>query len=387
MGDPERKNQRDFGEPESGRAESRRHGVGSSQEGPMANQIAPVERMALHAPTRPEPLIAPQGDDGALLDAYSRAVVGAAETVSPSVAFIMVRSRRNGSKAQPQTDPRGRPDRGGSGSGFIFTPDGLILTNSHVVHGADSIEVTLTDGRRFIADAIGDDPDTDLAVIRISGSELISTTLGDSDSLRPGQLVLAVGNPYGFQTTVTAGVVSALGRSLRSTTGRLMDNIIQTDAALNPGNSGGPLVDSRGEIVGVNTAMILPAQGICFAIPINTAKYVVAFLIRDGRIRRGYLGLGGQTVPIHRRVVRFHRLDVESGVMVLQVEPGSPAKAAGLQDYDIIVGFNERSVGGIDDLHRSLTEEQIGVKTRLTVLRRTEKLELPVVPIESRPEE
>jgi len=273
---------------------------------------------------------------------------------------------------------------GGSGSGFIFTPDGLILTNSHVVHGATSILVTLADGRRAGGDLVGDDPESDLAVVRIAAPELGAATLGDSHALRAGQIVIAIGNPLGFQATVTAGVVSALGRSLRARSGRLMDDIIQTDAALNPGNSGGPLVDSRGEVVGVNTAIIRGAQGICFAIAIDTVKFVATRLMKDGRVKRSYLGVGGQHMPIRRQVVRFHDLEAESGVLVVSVEPGSPAELAGVHERDVIVALGDRTIAGIDDLHRSLTAEMVGVSTPLTVIRRTEKLVLPVAPAETR---
>ena len=324
----------------------------------------------------------PSDDD--LLDAYSRAVVSAAEGVSPSVVNLDVRANslgRQGTRYRPPEELRG------TGSGFIFTPDGFILTNSHVVHHADKIIVTLPDGRRFEGDLVGEDPDTDLAVVRINGSNLLVASLGDSQKIRVGQLVIAIGNPYGFQCTVTSGVVSALGRSLRSVSGRLIDNIIQTDAALNPGNSGGPLVTSRGDVVGVNTAMILAAQGICFAIGINTAKFVTGQLIKEGKIRRSYIGLGGQNVPLLRRVVRFYRLPVESGILVVSVEDKSPAQIAGLSEGDIIVGFDNQPVTGIDDLHRMLTEEKVGVKTTLTVLRHTEKLSLSIIPEESKPRE
>jgi S1-C subfamily serine protease len=324
--------------------------------------------------------IHPSDDD--LLDAYSRAVINAAEKVSPSVVNIDVRK----SQGRKQMAPFGLPEElRGNGSGFIFTPDGFILTNSHVVHHANRIEVTLPDGRHFQADLVGDDPDTDLAVVRIDGPNLVAAPLSDSQKIRVGQLVIAIGNPYGFQYTVTSGVISALGRSLRSMSGRLIDNIIQTDAALNPGNSGGPLVTSRGEVVGVNTAMILAAQGICFAIAINTAKFVAGKLIKEGKVRRSYIGVGGQNVTLHRRIVRFHRLPVESGVLVVSIEGNSPAQKAGLMEGDVIVGFDGRPTAGIDDLHKGLTEEKVGVSTPLTILRRSEKLVLNIVPEESRP--
>ncbi len=300
-----------------------------------------------------------------LLDAYSEAVISAAERVSPSVVKIEVQQE-------------GR--RGGSGSGFVFTPDGFILTNSHVVHGASAISVVLPDGERFHADKVGDDPDTDLAVVRITAPNLVPVTLGDSQSIRVGQLVIAIGNPYGFQATVTSGVVSALGRSLRSQSGRLIDNVIQTDAALNPGNSGGPLVTSNGEVIGVNTAIILPAQGICFATAINTAKFVAGRLIKDGRIRRGYLGVAGQTAPLHRLLIRSHHLPVGTGIFVVGVEPDSPAQRAGVQEGDIIVGLDDHPVADVDALHRLLTDYQPGVRAALTILRGAEKLVLYVQP-------
>jgi S1-C subfamily serine protease len=318
--------------------------------------------------------------DGELLDAYSRAVIHAAETVSPSVVNIEVHHRLEG-RARDSRPPR---EMHGSGSGFIFTPDGFTLTNSHVVHGADLIEVALPDGRRFQADLIGDDPHTDLAVIRIDAPALAAAKLGDSHAVRVGQLVVAVGNPYGFQCTVTAGVVSALGRSLRSTSGRLIDNVIQTDAALNPGNSGGPLVTAAGDVVGVNTAIIRPAQGICFATGINTAKFVAARLIKEGRIRRGYIGVVGQNVTLPRRLVRFHNLSAESGVLVNSVEKDSPAARAGVGEGDLIVGYGDQTVASVDDLHRLLVEEKVGVRTPLTVLRRVDKMVLTVVAEESR---
>jgi S1-C subfamily serine protease len=326
------------------------------------------------------PAVAPADDS--LLDAYSRAVTGAVERMSPSVVNIEVHQSAGRKRSG---EPR---ERQGGGSGFVFTPDGLILTNSHVVHDAVRISVTLADGRRMPASLIGDDPANDLAVIRIDelnidGPGLIAAALGDSQRLRVGQIVIAIGAPYGFQSTVTAGVVSALGRSLRSYSGRLIDDVIQTDASLNPGNSGGPLVDSAGRVVGVNTATILPAQGICFAIGINTAKFVASRLLRDGRIRRSYIGVSAQTVPVHRRVVRFYDLPKEMGAVVVGVEEDSPAKRAGLRDGDIIVALEGQPVAGVDDLHRVLTDVRVGVSCSLTVLRWTEKLELKIVPQEA----
>jgi S1-C subfamily serine protease len=322
------------------------------------------------------------GDDS-LLDAYSRAVTGAVRRVAPSVVNIEVHQIQQTAGRSRSGEPR---ERRGGGSGFIFTPDGLILTNSHVVHGASRVEVTISDGRRMPASAIGDDPASDLAVIRVDEPGLTAAALGDSQQLRVGQLVVAIGNPYGFQSTVTAGVVSALGRSLRSYSGRLIDDVIQTDASLNPGNSGGPLVDSGGRVVGVNTATILPAQGICFAIGINTAKFVASRLLRDGRIRRSYIGVSAQTVPVHRRVVRFYDLPKETGVVVLSVESGSSARRAGLREGDVIVALEGHPIAGVDDLHRVLTDVRVGVSCWLTVLRDTEKLALRIVPEEAKNE-
>ncbi len=308
--------------------------------------------------------------DAALLDAYSAAVVAASDRVSPAVVHVEV--------AQVPRPAEGEAPRRGSGSGFVFTPDGFILTNSHVVHGTRSIQVSFADGAGFDADLVGDDPDTDVAVIRIGGHQLSTAALGSSRGLRVGQLAIAIGNPYGFQHTVTAGVVSALGRSLRATTGRLIDDVIQTDAALNPGNSGGPLVDSRGEVIGVNTAIIPFAQGICFATAIDTAKWVVEQLLRFGRVRRGYIGVGGATTPLSRRAVRFHGLAAGAGVRVESIEPGGAAQQAGIEPGDVIIGYDGESVAGVDELHRLLSDERIGKTTKVTLLRRTQKLELPI---------
>jgi len=317
-----------------------------------------------------------------LLDAYSRAVAGAVDIVGPAVVGIEVaRTRADRSDRQRRQGDEGRA----GGSGFVFAPDGLILTNSHVVDGAATIDVTLPDARRFRADLIGDDPETDLAVVKISAPDLSAATLGDSRRLRPGQLVIAVGNPFGLQHTVTAGVVSALGRALRARTGRLMDNIIQTDAALNPGNSGGPLVVHTGEVAGVNTAMIMGGQGLSFAVPINTAKLVIPALLREGRVRRSVIGLGAQDVPILRRVVRYFGLAVESGVMVASLVDGGPAARAGVREGDIIVGFDGQPVSGTDDLHKLLSESKIGQRVPMTVIRGTDRLVLEVTPQESRP--
>ncbi len=322
-----------------------------------------------YRPVAPAAPVSSQPNDAQLLDAYSTAVSGAAEKVSPSVVHVEV--------AHAKTS--GGP-HGGSGSGFIFTPDGFVLTNSHVVNRAASVHVTLLDGRRFSAEVVGDDPDSDLAVLRIGGPDLVAAELGDSSALKVGQVAIAIGSPYGFQYSVTAGVVSAMGRSLRAASGRMIDNVIQTDAALNPGNSGGPLVNSRGQVIGVNTAVILPAQGICFAIAVNTAKFVAARLMRDGRIIRAQLGIAGMNVPIQRKVVRFYHLAVERGVMVSSVESGGAADKAGIKPNDIVIAFGEHPVTSIDVLHKLLSDEGADAKTPVTILRGTEKLALEVTP-------
>lgn len=322
--------------------------------------------LAQDVPTTP---LAPQGEypqnpDLELMDAYSQAVVGAVRRVGPAVVHIQVRQGRG---------------QGGSGSGFIFTPDGFILTNSHVVHGASDLAVSTADGEVFAAEVVGDDPDTDLAVIRGSHN-MTSAPLGSSRKLTVGQLVIAIGNPLGFQHTVTAGVVSALGRAMRSRSGRLIDGVIQTDAALNPGNSGGPLVDSQGQVVGVNTATIMGAQGICFAIGADTAEFVASRLIRDGHVRRSHIGVTGQGVALHRRLVRYYDLACESGLLVLGVVPGSPAQRAGLRERDVVVRFASKAIAGVDDLHRMLTDELSGVTCEIDVVRGTELLKLVVIP-------
>lgn len=318
--------------------------------------------------------------DAELLDAYSHTVIGVAEKVSPSVVNIEVHHQLGSSRQS-----RALQETSGSGSGFIFTPDGLTLTNSHVVHGASKIEVTMLDGQRCQADLIGDDPDTDLAVIRIDAPNLVPAELGDSKSVRVGQMVVAIGNPYGFQYSVTAGVVSALGRSLRSQSGRLIDDVIQTDAALNPGNSGGPLVASNGKVIGVNTALIRPAQGICFATAIDTAKFVAGRLIRDGQITRSLIGVAGQNVPLPRRLVRYYDLPVETAILIVSFEPNSPAQKAGLREGDLVIGFDGQPVSGIDDLHKLLTGELVGREVTIEIIRGTERLTINVIPQQTRP--
>lgn len=310
----------------------------------------------------------------AFLDAYSTAVVTVAERVSPAVVNIALQKDVT---AQGPNGQRVYTVPGG-GSGVIIAPDGYILSNSHVVHDAKNLEVTLSDGRTVPARVIGDDPATDLAVIQTTVGGLPAAQLGDSDGLKPGQLVIAIGNPLGFQATVTAGVISALGRSLRSSTGRLIENVIQTDAALNPGNSGGPLVDSRGRVVGINTAIIQGAQGICFAVPVNTARWVAGQLMKDGRIRRAYLGVSAENRPIHVRVAREHGLPTPVAVGVVTVAEGSPAAAAGLQPRDVITHLGETPLSGVDDLQRYLGRAEIGSTVHIRFLRRYAPMEAEV---------
>jgi len=314
----------------------------------------------------------PRPDD-ALLDAYSTAVTSAVARVAPAVAHVAVRFDGEG---------RGRV-REGSGSGFLITPDGYLVTNSHVAGGAAAIEVTLPDGRRAGAEIVGDDPDSDLAVLKVGAGDLAWCRLGDSAGVRVGQIAIAIGSPYGFAHTVTAGIVSALGRSMRARTGRLLDNVLQTDAALNPGNSGGPLVDARGDVIGVNTAVIMPAQGICFAIAASTAERVAVALIRDGRMRRAWLGIGGQTLPLPRRLVRHFALHHDTAVRVDTVERGSPANDAGVATGDIIVALDDAPIADVDALQRSLGADAIGRELKVTVVRGNRTLDLAAVPGES----
>jgi S1-C subfamily serine protease len=313
--------------------------------------------------------LSPVPSDRELLDAYSRAVIDAVELVAPAVVSVDVRTR--GSSAG-----RRSPAQAGTGSGFVFAADGLILTNSHVVEDASEIDVMLPDGREHRADLVGQDPDTDIAVLKISAADLTAVGFGQSQSLRPGQLVIAIGNPYGFQHTVTSGVVSALGRTLRARSGRLIDQVIQTDAALNPGNSGGPLVASSGQVIGVNTAIIAGGQGLSFAVPISTVTAVLPALLRDGRVRRGYLGVAGQDVPLLRRVTRFHKLPQATGVLVISLERDGPARVAGLREGDIIVAFDTNAISSLDDLHRALTEDRIGTFATLGLLRDQQRLDV-----------
>ena len=319
----------------------------------------------------------------ALLDAYSTAVVSAVDRVAPSVAHLEVWLKSDPSRRQRPRRPGGADERTGTGSGFVFTPDGFLLTNSHVVEGATKIRATFADGENHSAELVGSDPDTDLAVLRVDVPSLVAAPLGDSSRLRAGQIVIAIGNPLGFSSTVTSGVVSALGRTMRSQSGRLIDGVIQTDAALNPGNSGGPLVDSRGDVVGINTAIIAGAQGICFAVPVNTARFVIPQLIRDGRVRRGWIGISGQTITLSRRRVQISHLDGSGGVLITSVALNSPAESAGLRPRDIVVDFAGARVGGVDDLQRSLTQDRIGRTAPITIVRDGARRIFPIIPIES----
>jgi S1-C subfamily serine protease len=326
--------------------------------------------------------------DAELLDAYSAAVVGAVDRVGPAVVHLEVwtravarsrGSRGRGPGGSPGASPR---PAAGTGSGFVFTPDGFVLTNSHVVEGATRVRALFADGTSYAAEIVGRDPDTDLAVLRVDAPSLAFATLGDSARLRAGQMVIAIGNPLGFASTVTSGVVSALGRTMRSQSGRLIDAVIQTDAALNPGNSGGPLVDSRGEVVGINTAIIAGAQGICFAIPVNTAHMVIPQLIREGRVRRGWIGVSGQTIQLSRRRVQVSRLSGSGAVLVTDVTPRSPADRAGVRQRDIIIGFAGSSVGSVDDLQRLLTQDWIGRNADITMLRDGVQRTATITPVE-----
>ena len=322
-------------------------------------------------PSVPPSAGSPAAEDLGLLDAYSRAVIGAVDRVGPAVLHLQVTGAKERSN--------------GAGSGVVFTPDAYVLTNSHVVSGARKIQATFPDGRSLAANLVGDDPDTDLAVLRLDGETPVFARLGNSRKLRVGQLVVAIGNPFGFQCTVTAGVVSALGRSLRTRSGRLIDSVIQTDAALNPGNSGGPLATASGEVVGINTAIIGMAQGICFSISAATVEFVASRLIRDGRVRRCYIGVAGQNVPLPRRVVRFHELARETGVRIQSTAPDGAPRAAGLSSGDVIVAVDGIPVGDVDELHRLMTEERVGKAVPMTVLRQTQKLDVVVTPRESPP--
>jgi len=312
-------------------------------------------------------------DDRGLLDSYSESVAGVVERAGPAVIHLEVRS----------AEAPGVPDAAqGSGSGFFISPDGYALTNSHVVHGAREIRAALADGRRAHAELIGDDPDTDLAVVRVHVADVAHLELADSDRVRAGQIAVAIGSPMGFQQTVTAGVVSGLGRSLRAQSGRAIDNIIQTDAALNPGNSGGPLIDTRGRVIGVNTAIIRPAQGICFAIASNIARWVAGWLIKEGRVRRSFIGVGGQTVPVLRKLVLAYRLASETGVLVSQVAPDGPAARAGVREGDIIMLLDGQPTPRVESLHRQLGAEQIGRALEIRTLRGVDLLALTITPAE-----
>ncbi|HJW50722.1 MAG TPA: trypsin-like peptidase domain-containing protein [Burkholderiaceae bacterium] len=331
-----------------------------------------ITPLALDDESVPVAASTPAANDGALLDAYSSTIVHAVERVGPAVALVSVHKRVRGS----------RSDRGGAGSGFAFTPDGYLLTNSHVVHDASAIRVAFANGREFEGDLIGEDSETDVAIVRIGADRLPVAELGRSSTLRVGQIAIAIGNPLGFQNTVTAGVISALGRSLRAASGRLMDDIIQTDVALNPGNSGGPLVDSRGDVIGLNTAMIAGAQAICFATGVDTVRWVMGQLLAHGRVRRAFIGVSGATVAVDRRLQRAFNLDA-TGVRVIEVQRGSPAQRAGVEDGDLLVTAEGRPLTGIDVLQRILDAERIDVPVRVRVIRRGRLLDFTITPRES----
>jgi S1-C subfamily serine protease len=315
-------------------------------------------------------------DESPLLDAYSQAIIHAVDRVAPAVVHLEVTGRAGNRRRGGEVS--------GSGSGFFFTPDGFLLTNAHVVTGATTVRATMSDGAAYSAHLVGADPDTDLAVLKVDHTAPGFGVLGDSSLLRPGQLVIAIGNPLGFQATVTAGVVSALGRTMRSQTGRLIDGVVQTDAALNPGNSGGPLVTSRGDVIGVNTAVIAGAQGLCFAIPSTTAQFVASRLMRDGRVRRAYLGVAGQSVRFTRRQADRYHLSAPGAVLITSVEPGSPAGLAGLAARDLLVSVGGSPITSVDDMHRVLAEEAIGISVELVFFRSGVRQHLVVTPLERR---
>jgi S1-C subfamily serine protease len=312
-------------------------------------------------------------DDQALLDSYSRAVIDVVDRLGPAVVRLDVKPHRQARHK-------------GTGSGVVVAPDGLVLTNSHVVGGGSRVDVTTVDGRRLSAGVVGDDPDTELALVRINESVTLPTArLGDSKRLKPGQVVIAIGHPLGFESTVTTGVISALGRSLRASTGRLIDDVIQTDAALNPGNSGGPLVSTRGEVIGINTAVIMGAQGICFAVASNTANFVLGELVRHGRVRRAFIGIAAQQTPIPRRIRHAANLSQDSAVMVAGVEPSGPAARAGVAASDVLLGIDGKAITGSDDLIRLLTGDRIGRTVELDILREGQRLRVRVTPEERQP--
>ncbi len=313
--------------------------------------------------------------DTDMMDAYSKAVISATRKVSPSVVHII--------NHQPQSPEFSDRQQGGAGSGVLISSEGFIVTNSHVVNGAKELEVNLPDGTSHQAELKGDDPSTDIAVIRIYGKNFPYAKFGDSAKLNVGQLVIAIGNPFGFQYTVTAGVVSALSRSMRSYTGRLIDNIIQTDAALNPGNSGGPLINSQGEVIGINTAIIMPAQGLCFAVGSSTVEYVVGKLITAGKVRRAFLGIAGQTIILPQRVINYNHLKIDRGILIQQIVERKSVDNSQLKTGDVIVGFNDIPVGSVDELYLKLNDNYIGKKVEIDILRKGIKQSISAVPVEA----